>query len=112
MQDPCLESYLAALDLTESMIRMADSNEARCDDDGSLLVNAVIRDAAYKIRLVAEKEYRHLNNQADETLQQVKKGVMPPMPGSGKVRRGRDAQHFWYIFSQMLISIFFHSRRC
>ena len=74
MRDPCLESYLTALDLTESMIRMADSNEARCDDDGSLLVNAVIRDAAYKIRLVIEKEYRRLNNQADETPQQVKKG--------------------------------------
>ena len=74
MQDPCSKSFLAALDLSESMIRMADHHEARCNDDGSLLVNAVIRDAAHKIRLVVEKEYRQLNNQADETPQPVKKG--------------------------------------
>ena len=72
MQKPRLKGFRAALNLTEKMLHMANHNEAHYEYDSSLLINAVIRDCAYKIRDAVEREYRRLRKQADETPQQLK----------------------------------------
>ena len=58
----CIYHIRAAIDLTEKMIEMADDVAENCEDDGALVVFSVIRDSAYKIRRIAEKEIEDLEN--------------------------------------------------
>ena len=56
MNDFGLYPIQTAIELTERMIAMADDVCKNCEDDGTLLVFSVIRDSAYKIRRIADKE--------------------------------------------------------
>ena len=62
VNNTCLNHIRAAIDLTERMIEMADDVAENCEDDGALVVFSVIRDSAYKIRRIAEKEYEEMEN--------------------------------------------------
>ena len=53
-----------ALELCRHMNSLADSGEVDCRDDGCILLFGVIRDCAYKIRALAERE-----QEAHEVLQ-------------------------------------------
>ena len=60
MNSSCLYHIQTAIDLTERMIEMANDVAKNCEDDGALIVFSVIRDSAYKIRQIAEKEHEEI----------------------------------------------------
>ncbi len=51
--DQCLEK---TLQLAERMLRLADNGDAVRDDSGCGVVYGVLRDAAYKLKKLAEAE--------------------------------------------------------
>ncbi|MHC1742157.1 MAG: hypothetical protein AB9873_03880 [Syntrophobacteraceae bacterium] len=53
---PCNEMLQKTLDLVERMTRLADEGDAVREDDGCGVVFGIVRDAAFKIRRVVEKE--------------------------------------------------------
>jgi hypothetical protein len=53
---PCDESIKATLDLTWRMIQLADAGDANREDTGCGVLYGVLRDAAYKIKRLAEEE--------------------------------------------------------
>ncbi|MDY6972132.1 MAG: hypothetical protein SV775_07365 [Thermodesulfobacteriota bacterium] len=53
---PCDESIRATLDLTQSMLYIADMGDAVREDTGCGVLYGVLRDSAFKIRNLAEKE--------------------------------------------------------
>jgi hypothetical protein len=53
---PCNEMLRKTLDLAERMTRLADQGDAAREDDGCGVLYGIVRDAAFKIRKVAEQE--------------------------------------------------------
>ena len=53
---PCDMSIKRTLDLTREMIRLADEGDAVREDDGCGVLYGVLRDSAFRIRKLAEKE--------------------------------------------------------
>ena len=53
---PCDETIKKTLELTESMLTLADQGDAVREDSGCGVLYGVLRDAAYKIRHLAEAE--------------------------------------------------------
>jgi hypothetical protein len=53
---PCNEMLQKTLDLVEQMARLADEGDDVREDDGCGVLYGIIRDAAFKIKKVAEKE--------------------------------------------------------
>jgi len=49
-------SIKRTLDLTREMIRLADEGDAVREDDGCGVLYGVLRDSAFRIRKLAEKE--------------------------------------------------------
>ncbi len=53
---PCNRSIRRTLELTVQMLEVADEGDRNREDTGCGILYAVLRDAAYKIRALAEKE--------------------------------------------------------
>jgi len=53
---PCDESIKKTLELTKSMLEVADQGDAAREDSGCGVLYGVLRDSAYKIRMLAEAE--------------------------------------------------------
>ena len=53
---PCDESIRSTLELTDSMIRLANKGDEVREDSGCGVLYAVVRDAAHKIKQLAEAE--------------------------------------------------------
>lgn len=53
---PCDQNIVWTIRLTEEMIRLADQGDAQREDNGCGILYGILRDAAYKIRRVAEEE--------------------------------------------------------
>ncbi len=53
---PCDESIKKTLDMTKSMLDVANQGDADREDSGCGVLYGVLRDAAYKIRMLAESE--------------------------------------------------------
>ena len=52
----CNQAIKETLDLTEIMLALSDKGDAVREDDGCGILYGVLRDAAYKIRKLAEVE--------------------------------------------------------
>jgi hypothetical protein len=53
---PCDKMIVMTFDLTDKMISLSDKGDAVRDDDGCGILYGVIRDAAFKIKKLAEAE--------------------------------------------------------
>ncbi len=53
---PCDKMIVMTFDLTDKMIVLSDQGDAVRDDDGCGILYGVIRDAAFKIKKLAEAE--------------------------------------------------------
>ncbi len=53
---PCDQNIKRTLQLTQKMIELADQGDADREDTGCGVLYGVLRDSAYKIRQLAEKE--------------------------------------------------------
>lgn len=53
---PCDRNIKRTIHLTQEMIELADQGDADREDTGCGVLYGVLRDAAYKIRQLAEKE--------------------------------------------------------
>ncbi|MBW2095420.1 MAG: hypothetical protein JRI80_11080 [Deltaproteobacteria bacterium] len=53
---PCDMSIRKTLDLAEEMIKLADEGDAVREDDGCGVLYGVLRDSAFRIKKLAEKE--------------------------------------------------------
>jgi len=53
---PCDDILQQALDMTEAMLLLADEGDRVREDVGCGILYGVVRDSAYKIRRLAEKE--------------------------------------------------------
>ena len=53
---PCNESIKETLSLTDMMLSLSDRGDLLREDDGCGILYGVLRDAAYKIRKMAESE--------------------------------------------------------
>ena len=53
---PCDENIKMALEMVDRMIRLADRGDREREDVGCGILYGVVRDAAYKIRKLAEAE--------------------------------------------------------
>jgi hypothetical protein len=53
---PCDEILQQTLDMTEAMLLLADEGDRVREDVGCGILYGVLRDSAYKIRRLAEKE--------------------------------------------------------
>ncbi|MBN1906156.1 MAG: hypothetical protein JW927_13780 [Deltaproteobacteria bacterium] len=59
---PCDESLLKVIELTEEMIQLSDEGDALREDAGCGVLFGVLRDSAYRIKKMAEKERdAHIN---------------------------------------------------
>ena len=59
---PCNENIKKALVLVDEMILLADTGDADREDVGCGILYGILRDAAYKIKKIAEAEkLAHLN---------------------------------------------------
>jgi hypothetical protein len=59
---PCDESILKVIDLAEEMLLIADEGDAVREDAGCGVLYGVLRDSAYRIKKMAEKERdAHIN---------------------------------------------------
>jgi hypothetical protein len=57
----CDKNIIKTLDLTEAMIRLANDGDTDREDVGCGILYGTLRDAAYKIQKLAEKEKeRHI----------------------------------------------------
>ncbi len=56
MKRPCDENIRKTLDMTEAMLALADLGEAGREDNGCGVIYSVMRDAAYKLKRLAESE--------------------------------------------------------
>jgi hypothetical protein len=52
----CNEHILKTLELTKHMIELADKGDAAREDTGCGILYGILRDSAYKLRQLAEKE--------------------------------------------------------
>ncbi len=52
----CDEHIIRTLELTEEMIDLADRGDADREDTGCGVLYGILRDSAYKLRQLAEKE--------------------------------------------------------
>ncbi len=55
---PCDDNIQRTLDLVVDMIRLADRGDAEREDTGCGILYGILRDAAYKIKKLAEEEKR------------------------------------------------------
>lgn len=53
---PCNENIEKAIQLSETMIRLADAGDMDREDVGCGILYGILRDAAYRIRKTAESE--------------------------------------------------------
>jgi hypothetical protein len=53
---PCDKILLKTIEMTSSMLRLADEGDANREDNGCGVLYGVLRDSAYKIRRLAEAE--------------------------------------------------------
>lgn len=53
---PCNENIQRTIDLTQKMMALADQGDADREDTGCGILYGMLRDAAYKLRQMAEKE--------------------------------------------------------
>ncbi len=59
---PCDESIIKVIALAEEMILLSDEGDALREDDGCGVLYGVLRDSAYRIKKMAEKERdAHIN---------------------------------------------------
>jgi len=56
---PCDRNIEKTIQLTEEMILLANSGDEEREDTGCGILYGVVRDAAYKIRKLAEAEWKH-----------------------------------------------------
>jgi hypothetical protein len=56
---PCNLHIVKTLELTEEMIHLADRGEGDREDNGCGILFGVLRDAAYKLKKLAEDEKRN-----------------------------------------------------
>jgi hypothetical protein len=52
----CSKNIVSTLKLTEKMIQLADLGDAEREDTGCGILYGVLRDAAYKLKKLAEEE--------------------------------------------------------
>ena len=55
---PCDESILRTLDLAKKMLDLADEGDAVREDTNCGVLYSVLRDSAYKLKLLAEAEQK------------------------------------------------------
>ena len=53
---PCDQHILRTLELTDKMIELADQGDLHREDTGCGILYGVLRDSAYKLKKLAEKE--------------------------------------------------------
>ena len=53
---PCDQNIKLTLELSEQMIRLADQGDDHREDCGCGILYGILRDAAYKIKKIAEEE--------------------------------------------------------
>ena len=59
---PCDENIKKTLKLVEDMINLAEKGDADREDNGYGIIYGVLRDSAYKIKIIAEAEKeKHIN---------------------------------------------------
>ena len=59
---PCNENIKTTLNLVEKMIKLANRGDIEREDTGCGILYGVLRDSAYKIKKLAEKEKeQHIN---------------------------------------------------
>jgi len=59
---PCNENIKTTLNLVEKMIKLANKGDIEREDTGCGILYGVLRDSAYKIKKLAEKEKEnHIN---------------------------------------------------
>jgi hypothetical protein len=56
MLKPCDRNIQKTIQLTRAMIRLADKGDADREDTGCGILYGILRDAAYKLRRLAEEE--------------------------------------------------------
>lgn len=61
--ETCNGNIQRALELSRTLIVLADEGEAESEDDGCILLYSVVRDCAYRIRKQAEREKEIHKNQ-------------------------------------------------
>ncbi len=52
----CDESIKNTLEIADTMLELADKGDAHREDDGCGVLYGILRDSAYKIKQLAEKE--------------------------------------------------------
>ncbi len=58
LMKPCNRNILLTIDLATQMIRLAERGDIDREDIGCGILYGVLRDAGYKLKLLAEKEKR------------------------------------------------------
>jgi hypothetical protein len=53
---PCSQNIISTIKLADQMIRLADRGDAQREDTGCGILYGVLRDAAYKLKKLAEAE--------------------------------------------------------
>lgn len=53
---PCNSNIRKTLKLVDQMIKLADQGDAQLEDTGCGILYGVLRDSAYKLKQIAEKE--------------------------------------------------------
>lgn len=53
---PCNTNICKTLELVDQMIQLADKGDAQLEDMGCGILYGVLRDSAYKLKQIAEKE--------------------------------------------------------
>jgi hypothetical protein len=53
---PCDQNILSTLQMAEEMIRLADKGDSEREDVGCGILYGILRDTAFKLKQVAEKE--------------------------------------------------------
>lgn len=56
---PCNDNIKKTLDLTEKMIKLANKGDIDREDTGCGILYGVMRDSAYKLKKLAEKEKKN-----------------------------------------------------
>ena len=72
MTSACRKYCLEAIQLSETLLQLADDGNADCDDDRCLVMFGVILDSASKIRLAAEKRLKILEEKNGKKKEYLK----------------------------------------
>jgi hypothetical protein len=91
MLDRADQHFVKILDLSDQLAAVAQSGYSAFDDDGSLLLNGIVRDCAFRLRDAVEVEMRA--RQAKVPCNVCSEGRMTGKHGGAMVPTAREAGH-------------------